>query len=416
MGVDAEFSVRGESDYRLGERMKMEFHDVANIFPLMQGQEFDDLVSDIRANGLREPIWTYHGKIIDGRNRFRACNAAGITPRYQEWDGEGSLINFVVSLNLHRRHLDTSQRALVAARIKHIFEAEAKERMHLNNASKANLPESQKGQSREQAAKALNVSPRAVEHASRVLDRGTEELVTAVASGSVSVSAASDIATLPKPEQQEVVARGKAEILQKAKEIRSEKSAIIQEQRKTEREEALKIPPPAGQYRTIVIDPPWPIQKLARDVRPNQSTSLDYPVMTLDELARFKIPAEDSAHIYLWTTHKYLPTAFSLLDEWGFKYIFAMVWHKPGGFQPFGLPQYNCEFVLFGRKGNMDFLDTKAFPVCFSASRREHSRKPEEFYELVRRVSPGPRIDIFSREHHDGFSSFGNETSKFLSA
>jgi len=160
VGVDAEFSVRGESDYRLGERMKMEFHDVANIFPLMQGQEFDDLVSDIRANGLREPIWTYHGKIIDGRNRFRACNAAGITPRYQEWDGEGSLINFVVSLNLHRRHLDTSQRALVAARIKHIFEAEAKERMHLNNASKANLPESQKGQSREQAAKALNVSPR----------------------------------------------------------------------------------------------------------------------------------------------------------------------------------------------------------------------------------------------------------------
>jgi N6-adenosine-specific RNA methylase IME4 len=397
----------------------MEFHEVANIFPLMHGNEFEDLVSDIKANGLREAIWTYQGKIIDGRNRFRACSAAGIKPHFIEWDGQGSLIAFIVSLNLHRRHLDASQRAMVAARCKPMFEEEAKARMlegRNQYSPSANLREADTGKASDKAAEAVNVSPRSVEYASKVVAQGIPELVQSVESGSLSVSAAADIATLPKPEQQEIVARGKKEILEKAKDIRSERAAEIRAQRDTERTAALKIQPPTGLYRTIVVDPPWPIQKLDRDVRPNQVASLDYPTMSLEEIKAFVIPATEAAHLYLWTTQKYLPAALTIMEAWGFKYLFTMVWHKPGGFQPFGLPQYNCEFILFGRKGGIDFLDTKAFPTCFSAPRREHSRKPDEFYELVNRVSPGPRIDIFTREHHDGFDGFGNETDKFLSA
>jgi len=83
------------------------------------------------------------------------------------------------------------------------------------------------------------------------------------------------------------------------------------------------------------------------------------------------------------------------------------------GMQPFNLPQYNCEFILFGRKGSLQFDDTKQFQTCFSALRREHSRKPDEFYELVKRVSPAPRLDMFSCQPHDGFDQYGNETSKY---
>ena len=90
-----------------------------------------------------------------------------------------------------------------------------------------------------------------------------------------------------------------------------------------------------------------------------------------------------------------------------------MVWHKNGGFQPFGLPQYNAEFVLIGRKGGCDFVDTKAFMLCNNWPRREHSRKPDEFYELISRVTLGPRIDVFSRERREGFDQFGNQTEKF---
>ena len=90
-----------------------------------------------------------------------------------------------------------------------------------------------------------------------------------------------------------------------------------------------------------------------------------------------------------------------------------MTWHKNGGFQPFGLPQYNSEFIVFGRRGGLDFLDTKQFFTAFNAPRREHSRKPDEFYELVKRVSPQPRIDIFSREKREEYDQFGNDLEVF---
>ena len=175
-------------------------------------------------------------------------------------------------------------------------------------------------------------------------------------------------------------------------------------------------PAPPGKYRTIVIDPPWPVEKIIRDVTPNQY-DYDYPTMSIDEIKALpitEITDEDGCHLYLWTTQKFLPVGFEVLGHWGFSYIFTMVWHKRGGFQPFNLPQYNCEFVLFGKKSSLPFLETKDFFTCFEGKRREHSRKPEIFYETVFRVSPAPRLDMFSREPHAGFEQWGNETNKFM--
>lgn len=169
-------------------------------------------------------------------------------------------------------------------------------------------------------------------------------------------------------------------------------------------------------YETIVLDPPWPMKKIEREVRPNQ-VEFDYPTMTEDELRDFRVDfrrmAEDNCHVFMWTTPKFLPMALRLFEEYDIKYVLPMVWHKPGGFQPIGLPQYNAEFVLYGRRGTPKFIDTKAFNICFQAPRQEHSRKPKEFYELLCRVTEGPRIDVFSRECHEGFDQFGNEIGKF---
>lgn len=98
----------------------MNFHPVANIFPLLEGAEFDALVTDIADHGQLEAIWLHpDGSILDGRNRYRACAELGLAPEYRQWDGEpGTEEAFVVSPNLHRRHLDREQRAEIMRRMR----------------------------------------------------------------------------------------------------------------------------------------------------------------------------------------------------------------------------------------------------------------------------------------------------------
>jgi N6-adenosine-specific RNA methylase IME4 len=173
---------------------------------------------------------------------------------------------------------------------------------------------------------------------------------------------------------------------------------------------------PEDKYRCIVIDPPWPMEKIEREVRPNQ-VGFEYPTMSEGQILDFGVPhdiAAEDCHLFCWTTQKFLPFCLKLVGEWGFRYVCTLVWHKSGGFQPIGLPQYNCEFIVYSRIGAPKFIDTKAFPACFNAPRREHSRKPDEFYRLVERVTAGPRIDIFSRESREGFDQYGNEPDKFV--
>lgn len=189
-----------------------EFHPVAEIFPLMSETEFRNLCDDIRENGLREDIWTHEDRIIDGRNRYNACLAAQVEPRFREWPGKGDLIAFVVSLNLHRRHLSESQRALVAARIATLQQGEKKD-----NAQNCALSQSD-------AAEMLNISRRSVQHAAKVLRDGVSDLQEMVESGELSVAAASTIAAQPKGKQKRLIRKEKSKIVSYASKIRVEKT------------------------------------------------------------------------------------------------------------------------------------------------------------------------------------------------
>ena len=163
-------------------------------------------------------------------------------------------------------------------------------------------------------------------------------------------------------------------------------------------------------YDVIVIDPPWPIEKIERKTKPLQ-VKLDYPTMTIDEILNIRIPHNNDCHMFLWCNQKYLPTAFDIIKEWNFNYCCTFVWHKNGGFQPFHLPMYNCEFVIYARIGNPLFTSLKDFKTCFNAERTGHSKKPEEFYEMLRRVTAGKRLDMFGRRKIEGFDSYGYEAN-----
>jgi hypothetical protein len=106
-----------------------------------------------------------------------------------------------------------------------------------------------------------------------------------------------------------------------------------------------------GPFGTVVIDPPWEVEKIDRDVRPNQA-EFAYKTMSEEEIVAFwqkeMAPRlETDTHVLMWATEKFLPTAWRIIEAVGLRYVLTFVWHKAGGFQPIGLPQYNCEFVVY---------------------------------------------------------------------
>lgn len=352
----------------------MEFHKIANIFPLMDGDEFDQLVTDIKQNGLLVPIIMYEGQIIDGRNRYRACLEADIEPRYEQYNGTDPL-EYIISINLHRRHLNESQRALIAAKIKPMFEVEAKERQIRKpiNSVSANLRPQKKHKSSADAAKLFNVSPRLVESASKILKNGDEKLIETIEQGKKKVSA---------------VAR-ELKIAKQIKEI-----------------ENGEIELPKGLYEIIVIDPPWNYNS-KYDSDGFRGTT-DYPEMTLDELKKMNIPASENSILFLWTTKAFIWNAKELLDCWSFKYRDILIWDK----EKMGigkLLRLQTELCLVGIKGK-PVIKSHDCRDIIREPRRQHSRKPEAFYELVDHLCVGRKLDIFGREQRKNWDIWGKES------
>ena len=174
--------------------------------------------------------------------------------------------------------------------------------------------------------------------------------------------------------------------------------------------EPADIPPPPEDrsYAVVVVDPPWPVKPLElKDT--GTGGHIGYPVMSISAIEETTLPATD-AHVFLWTTQRFLPAALRLFDVWGVRYSLTYVWRKPDGFQPPGLPKYNCEFCLYGRIGKPpQELHRKDWWACFDAPRAGHSVKPDSFYSMLRKRYPGPRLDMFNRRRIPGFDGWGNE-------
>jgi ParB-like chromosome segregation protein Spo0J len=190
----------------------MEYHEAAKIFP-MDEDSLQELADDIAKHGLLHPIEVFEGKIIDGRRRSAACLLAGVEPDYSEVN-PADPIAYVLSLNLHRRHLTESQRGMIAAKVIEYHENQAKDRQreagrHFGRGKEkveANWPQANSGKSSDQVGDALAVGGRTVRRAKRVASAGAPEVIQAVESGKLSLNKAEQIVlTLPKEQQAEAV-------------------------------------------------------------------------------------------------------------------------------------------------------------------------------------------------------------------
>lgn len=176
-------------------------------------------------------------------------------------------------------------------------------------------------------------------------------------------------------------------------------------------------------FHTILADPPWRFQNRTGKMAPEHKRLSRYGTMNLDEI--MALPVEqltaDTAHLYLWVPNALLPEGLRVMEAWGFEYKSNIVWHKirkDGGPDGRGVGFYFrnvTELVLFGIRGkNARTLAPGRRQVNFLATqKREHSRKPDEFYGIVESCSPGPFLELFARGPREGWSVWGNQADEY---
>jgi N6-adenosine-specific RNA methylase IME4 len=200
------------------------------------------------------------------------------------------------------------------------------------------------------------------------------------------------------------VQEGKAATLKVARQL-----SAIEEQREAIESGAVTLPD--GVFEVIVIDPPWPYGTAEHYNDKGFRGTTPYPEMPMEDLFKLELPSADDCVLWLWTTARFIEEACQLCRAWGFEKKNVLTWDK----QEMGVGHWlrqSTELCLFAVKGKPKILrhDVR---TLLSARRREHSRKPEEFYGLVESTCIGRRLDYFSRESRPGWEQFGNETAKF---
>lgn len=381
--------------------MNYPIHELANIFPRMPGEEFVALKLDIKANGLLNPIVLHDGKVLDGRHRYYACQETGVEPKFRDYEGNDPR-GFVISLNLRRRHMDESQRAMVAAGLANLSRGD-------NQHRSIDLSTTQ-----EQAASMLNVSVPSIKRAAVVQNKGADELIEAVQDGTVSVSVAADVATLPKLEQAEIVARGEREILLAAKSIRAKKAEDRRDERMAkivEISRGNKDLTSDKKYPVIYADPPWRYEHTETESRAVEN---QYPTMSLDEICEMPISniAHDDCVLFMWATSPKLEDAFRVLNAWGFKYRTCAVWDK----EVIGMGYYfrqQHELLLVATKGDIPTPAPADRPGSVLRDKRAlHSEKPEAMREYIESMYPQlDKVELFCRAPKDGWSAWGNQAA-----
>lgn len=171
-------------------------------------------------------------------------------------------------------------------------------------------------------------------------------------------------------------------------------------------------------FETVLADPPWRFQNRTGKMAPEHRRLARYETMTLDDIKGLPVAdvCSDTAHVYLWVPNALLAEGLSVLEAWGFTYKTNLVWYKirkDGGPDGRGVGFYFrnvTELVLFGVRGPRRTLPPGRRQVnLFPERKREHSRKPEQLYEIVEQCSPGPYLELFARHPRVGWHQWGDE-------
>jgi len=358
-------------------------------------------IASIQTQGILVPLAVKaNGTIISGHRRWRAAQALGmdtVPVQIVAYDNELDEREAIVEFN-RQREKTFSQKMAEAEELKAIESERARKRQA--EAGKANLPtvsggnisttqQSEKGKTRDKVAQAIGLgSGRTYEKAAKVWeaakqgDETAKKVVAELDAGKKTINAAY-------------------------------KQVVVHKQRQEQAEAIRKEPPPlpTGPFRIIVADPPWHYDKRPDD--PTHRAALPYPSMTVDEICALPVQklAADDAVLWLWATNAHLPDAFSVVEAWGFRYKTCLTWVK----DRMGTGDWlrgQTEHCLMAIRGKPVVMLTNQTTVLHGPV-REHSRKPDEFYQLVEELCPGSKVELFARTQREGWIVHGDEIHLF---
>ena len=354
------------------------------LIPPLAIEEFNQLEKNIIADGCRDPLLTWNGILIDGHNRYEICIKHGLVFSIveKEFADSGTAKLWMIDNQNGRRNLTDGWKFQLSQAKKEILLEVGKESMSEGGKGLSTIDKPSHN-TRDTIANDLGWSTGKVAMADKVWKEATPEVKEQILTGEISINEA-------------------------YKGIKKVERAIdIEKQREDIANNVMaKID---GLFEVISIDPPW---NYGRAYDPDSSRVANpYPEMTQSELLSIELPFSDDSVCLLWTTQAFIFDAKELLDKWGFTYKATIVWDK----EKMGMGAWlrmQCEFCLIGIKGNPAWNNTK-YRDIIREPRREHSRKPDCFFEMIEEITVGRRLEYFSRENRKGWEVYGNETNKF---
>ncbi len=395
------------------------------LIPTLSSDEFSQLEENIIRDGIREPLSIWNDTIIDGHNRYEIATKHDLifeTKNYN-FENEENVIEWIIKNQLGRRNLTAEQKAYL---IGLQYEREKKRK---EDNLKQNLPNRQNVASDNTAktiGKQHNISDRTVERNAlytkaidTIAQNTTPDIKDKILSGETKLTKQDTIKLANiEPEKQKVIVN---KVVDEGIAVEKAIKEIKAENRKEEIKEKIKDNSSESQsvdiysinkkYRVIYADPAWSYNDKCENggVQARGANGV-YPTMSISEICKLPVKsiADDNAVLFLWVTSPLLEECFEVIKAWGFKYKSSFVWDKI----QHNMGHYNSvrhELLLICTKGSCTPDNKKLFDSVQSIERLEHSKKPEEFRNIINELYLfGNKIELFSRNVVNGWDCWGN--------
>lgn len=386
---------------------RLAHHPAAGLFPMLSESELVALREKFVAQRAQlVPIVTLEGKILDGRNREEICHRLGWAPKtitWSEWLEQNDVsmvpppspVEWVLAINLDRRHLNESQRAMVGADALPLLEAEAARRQKAGK----KIPAAAEAPEPTLAPRGAKV-PSVGRPGSPAKGKASQIAAKAVGASSRSVERAKEVLT-KRPELAEQIRAAKISLGQAVKAITRE--AQVKKVR--------EYRPPKGEFSVIVTDPPWRFDDQL-DGSDQARGGCPYPPMETDAICAIKMPMAADCIVFLFVTNTHLINgdASRVLNAWGVKGMTMATWPKTSIKTGWWL-RGQTEHVIMAARGKPVRTLTNQSTLLPAWPSGAHSEKPEEFFPWVESLCPSPdRLEMFSRvEKREGWTVAGAE-------